>query len=120
MNEYHNMFMQLQYNNPIVLDNTSSNPGEYVSNSHSWQPIAGIGESYDTQIIPTDVKECVNCASNDTPAWRRDNIGHSLCQACALYNRQHPGVNRPPNRTQKAKPPAVSLDLRLLLIRCEI
>ncbi|CAI2172324.1 1616_t:CDS:2 [Funneliformis geosporum] len=37
---------------------------------------------------------CVNCNTSNSPAWRRDNQGKLLCNACGLYLKQH-GMNRP-------------------------
>ncbi|XP_055699264.1 box A-binding factor isoform X2 [Phlebotomus papatasi] len=97
------------YGNSIILDNTvPSGPGDYTTNG-SWPTLSTIAEQYDGQIIPApDIKECVNCSASSTPLWRRDNSGHNLCNACALYGRQNPGINRPPNRNQKAKAPAAN------------
>ncbi|CAG8731736.1 5816_t:CDS:2, partial [Funneliformis caledonium] len=37
---------------------------------------------------------CENCNTSKSPAWRRDNQGKLLCNACGLYLKQH-GMNRP-------------------------
>jgi GATA-binding protein len=37
---------------------------------------------------------CKNCATQNTPLWRRNPEGHSLCNACGLFLKLH-GVVRP-------------------------
>jgi len=37
---------------------------------------------------------CANCNTNDTPLWRRDLEGNSICNACGLYYKLH-GSHRP-------------------------
>jgi GATA-binding protein, other eukaryote len=41
--------------------------------------------------IPTT---CMNCFTQTTPLWRRNQEGHPLCNACGLFFKLH-GINRP-------------------------
>ncbi|XP_038121981.1 GATA-binding factor 2 isoform X2 [Culex quinquefasciatus] len=98
-----NMDYTTTFTGAVVMDQAPSGGAEYGNNGQAWQ-IGSLNDGYEPSIgLPTEHRECVNCGSSDTPLWRRDNVGHTLCNACALYNRQNPGTNRPPNRSQKAK-----------------
>ncbi|KAI9491963.1 hypothetical protein BDB00DRAFT_723982, partial [Zychaea mexicana] len=37
---------------------------------------------------------CVNCRTRNTPLWRRDEAGNTICNACGLYYKLH-NMHRP-------------------------
>ncbi|KAI7865611.1 hypothetical protein BDF14DRAFT_1699692, partial [Spinellus fusiger] len=54
---------------------------------------------YSTPISESDsdgehTQHCANCSTTNTPLWRRDSDGNTICNACGLYYKLH-SVHRP-------------------------
>ncbi|OAD80579.1 GATA-type zinc finger transcription factor, partial [Phycomyces blakesleeanus NRRL 1555(-)] len=47
-----------------------------------------------TKRILASPPQCANCNTTNTPLWRRDAQGSTICNACGLYYKLH-NVHRP-------------------------
>ena len=58
----------------------------------------------DTTVIATDMlgTVCANCGTTTTPLWRRAPDGHSICNACGLYQKLRNTTRPVSKRTQSS------------------
>ncbi|KAI1815152.1 hypothetical protein GGS20DRAFT_576332 [Poronia punctata] len=87
------------YNNRIAksaqLQGQLATPAADTTCGDSLAPIdVNALEEKTTPRNTTVVIACQNCETTITPLWRRDEVGHTICNACGLYYKLH-GFHRP-------------------------
>ena len=69
----------------IALQHTATGPNSASNTSQQ----SGITQSNTNVVVA-----CQNCGTTITPLWRRDEGGHTICNACGLFHKLH-GHHRP-------------------------
>ncbi|KAL4078873.1 hypothetical protein V8B97DRAFT_1865004 [Scleroderma yunnanense] len=110
---YEQLLQQQQDNQqPSVVDDhldalSSAVAPQQQSSSHQPSAVAQPKSQQQQQQPPPQRPQCTNCGTFETPLWRRDTEGKTICNACGLYLKSRK-VARPTSLARTPTPTVVA------------
>ncbi|ORX57965.1 glucocorticoid receptor-like (DNA-binding domain) [Hesseltinella vesiculosa] len=78
-------FKQYNCHRPLQICNKTSAPAR----PHPYERPASPPAPDKIALTDADHVECANCHQTNTPLWRKNDRGESVCNACGLYSKLH-------------------------------